>query len=354
MSPDTDFLFSIRFIGLIALLAHLNASPAMSQKSNTEPENLVELNNGCLLREIQFQEGCISSTSLRMAGQERNYIHASEEFSFRVNEQVVNGSSGWILEGTEAIRDKRSGSGTRISLAGTNDLEGLLVEINYLLYPDMPLVRKWLRIENRSHRDMMIEALNVEDLQTDFSQVSTVVHHNYARMKQLGSFIGSWDDPVVVAHRSDIQRGRGVVEALRSGVQMNTLAHFMNVDDLAVLRHRQLDREARRQVILQALRQVGKSYDFNFDTQSADRIVCSELVYHAYGDVKWPTERKLGRVVVSPDNIAQEATGTGPFNVVLLYHDGAEVTQSAQTQLATLIEPKVVTLAHSEIGAFAP
>jgi hypothetical protein len=51
-------------------------------------------------------------------------------------------------------------------------------------------------------------------------------------------------------------------------------------------------------------------------------IVCSELVYHAYGDVPWPTERKLGRVVVSPDNIAQEAVNGGPFNVALLYHDG--------------------------------
>lgn len=163
-----------------------------------------------------------------------------------------------------------------------------------------------------------------------------------------------WDDPVVVAYHSEIHQGRGVVEALRSGVQMNTLAHFMNVDDLAVLRHRQLDREARRQVILQALRQVGKAYDFNFDTQSADRIVCSELVYHAYGDVKWPTERKLGRVVVSPDNIAQEAIGAGHFTVAMLYHDGVEVTDSAQTQLAALIEPKVVALAHSDMGEYGP
>ena len=166
--------------------------------------------------------------------------------------------------------------------------------------------------------------------------------------------LGLWEHPVVVAHQAEIRRGRGVVEALRSGVQMNTLAHFSNVDDLAVLRHRHLDREARRRVILQALRQVGKAYDFNFDTQSANRIVCSELVYHAYGDVRWPTERKLGRVVVSPDNIAQEATGTGPFEVVVLYHDGVEVTEALQARLSALIEPKVVTLAHSEPAVLGP
>ncbi len=163
-----------------------------------------------------------------------------------------------------------------------------------------------------------------------------------------------WEHPVVVAYRSEIRNGRSVIEALRSGVEMNTLKHFLNVDDLAILRHRHLDRKSRRQVILQALRQVGKEYDFNFDTQSADRIVCSELIYHAYGDVKWPTDRKLGRVVVSPDNIAQEATGQGPFTVTLLYHDGIEIRDSLQARLATMIEPRVVTLAHRDLDYISP
>ncbi len=166
--------------------------------------------------------------------------------------------------------------------------------------------------------------------------------------------LGLWEHPVVVAHRSEIRNGRSVVEALRSGVEMNTLKHFLNVDDLAVLRHKDLDRKARRQVILQALRQVGKEYDFNFDTQSADRIVCSELVYHAYGDIKWPTDRKLGRVVVSPDNIAQEATGSGAFAVTLLYHDGIEIRDALQARLATFIEPRVVTLAHRDLDYISP
>ena len=166
--------------------------------------------------------------------------------------------------------------------------------------------------------------------------------------------LGLWEHPVVVKYQSQIRRGRGVVEALRSGVEMNTLAHFMNVDDLAVLRHRDLDRESRRHVILQALRQVGKAYDFNFDTQSTNRIVCSELVYHAYGDVRWPTERKLGRVVVSPDNIAQEAVNGGPFSVTLLYHDGVEVKERPDARLARLIEPRVVALARGGAEHLAP
>jgi uncharacterized protein YycO len=163
-----------------------------------------------------------------------------------------------------------------------------------------------------------------------------------------------WEHPLVVAHRAEIRNGRSVVEALRSGVEMNNLEHFMNVDDLAVLRHRSLNREARREVILEALRQVGKAYDFNFDTQSANRIVCSELVYHAYGDVEWPTDRTLGRVVVSPDNIAQKAVDDGPFQVALLYHDGNEVRNSLEARLGTLIEPRVVTLAQGGLDDVSP
>jgi uncharacterized protein YycO len=163
-----------------------------------------------------------------------------------------------------------------------------------------------------------------------------------------------WEHPLVVAHRAKIRNGRGVVEALRSGVEMNSLEHFMNVDDLAVLRHRALDRDKRRQVILEALRQVGKAYDFSFDTQSANTIVCSELVYHAYGDVRWPTDRALGRVVVSPDNIAQKAIRNGPFAVAVLYHDGNEIRHSQQAKLATLIEPRVITLAQGGLEDVSP
>ena len=166
--------------------------------------------------------------------------------------------------------------------------------------------------------------------------------------------LGLWDHPVVLPHQQAIAEGHGVVEALRSGVEMNTMAHFLNVDDLAVLRHRTLDDDARREVILQTLRQVGKAYDFNFDAQSIDRIVCSELVYHAYGNVPWPTDRKLGRVVVSPDNIAQQAVGDGRFDVAVLYHDGERIDQSPGEQLAKLIEPRVVMLAGGGADSVSP
>ena len=49
---------------------------------------------------------------------------------------------------------------------------------------------------------------------------------------------------------------------------------------------------------------MGKTYDFNFDVETTDKLVCSELLYQSFGDVAWPTEKYLGRVTISPDNVA--------------------------------------------------
>ncbi len=163
-----------------------------------------------------------------------------------------------------------------------------------------------------------------------------------------------WDHPLVVPHQTQIRQGKSVVEALRSGVEMNSLEHFMNIDDLGVLRHRKLNRDERREVILETLRQVGKAYDFGFDTQSANRIVCSELVYHAYGKVQWPTDRTLGRVVISPDNVAQKAVDRGPFKIIQLYHDGKEIKHGRRAKFAALIEPKVIAAVQGGMEDVSP
>lgn len=158
--------------------------------------------------------------------------------------------------------------------------------------------------------------------------------------------LGIWDHPTVQPHQAAIRAGRGVVEALRSGVVMNSQQHFINIDDLAVLRHEDLPPAQRIEVILQALRQVGKAYDFNFDVRTTDRIVCSELVYHSYVHLDWPTDRMLGRVTISPDNVAVRATGLGPLSVVLLYHDGDEIAAGRQEAMERFVKAQVVRLAR--------
>lgn len=153
-----------------------------------------------------------------------------------------------------------------------------------------------------------------------------------------------WDHPVVAPYHDEIRSGRLVVEALRSGVEMNSLDHFLNIDSIGVLRRPALSREERSRIILQALRQVGKAYDFNFDVESNERIYCSKLVYVAYQDVEWPTKRSLGRTTFTPDDVAIRAVTGDELTLIEFYHNGARVTDN----------PVVAMAAQMGVGAPRP
>lgn len=150
--------------------------------------------------------------------------------------------------------------------------------------------------------------------------------------------LGVWDSisPELQAH---IRDGRRIVEALRVGVTMSSLPHFLNIDDLLVLRDtRPLTDDYRRQAVLTALAQVGKEYDFNFDVYSHSRIVCSELAYVVFPDISWPLARTMGRYTISPDNVAQLAVGTAPVLApAILYRNGKRVNAALPATLAALI-----------------
>lgn len=132
------------------------------------------------------------------------------------------------------------------------------------------------------------------------------------------------DLPIVQKNLAKINEGRGVVEALRNGVQLNKLQDFMNVDDVAILRPKNLTLADRLEAVELALGNLGKKYDFNFDVNTTDTIVCSELVYIAYPQVDFVTKNVLGSFAITPDDIALRAGATeaDPLQLVLFGHDG--------------------------------
>lgn len=143
--------------------------------------------------------------------------------------------------------------------------------------------------------------------------------------------LGVWDDPAVVKYHKDIIAGKRIIEALRPGVQINTLNHFLDIDDLLVLRDPNLTAENRKEFLIRAFQQVGKEYDFNFDVETDSKIVCSEIVYVVFHDIAWPTKQTLGRYTISPDNVASkvfEDNGVISLEPVLMYRSGQRV-QSA-------------------------
>jgi len=149
--------------------------------------------------------------------------------------------------------------------------------------------------------------------------------------------LGIWKHPLVIKHHKEIRGGNSVVEALRSGVVMSPLKKFMNIDDIGILRVVANQQKNMANNILLALRQVGKDYDFNFDVESSDKIVCSELIYISFTSIKWPTVNTLGRYTISPDNVAVKALGDGPLELVVLVHDGKVIENHAKQFMASLM-----------------
>jgi hypothetical protein len=82
-----------------------------------------------------------------------------------------------------------------------------------------------------------------------------------------------------------------------------------------------------KEALILAFRQLGKKYDFNFDVDTTDKIVCSELAYVSFPSVDWPTERTLGRHSISPDNVAKLAWNNVPLELIVFYHDGEFVDE---------------------------
>ncbi|MBS1599497.1 MAG: alpha-galactosidase [Bacteroidetes bacterium] len=168
----------------------------------------IRLNNGVLKRIISFSHDSLYSHELLLQGDSNNFIRTSKDFSFSINNEKLDGYTGWELISTSSIHDDHDGAGIKIIIKGKNKWRGIQVDLNYLLYPKLPVIRKWIGITNNSPADINVQALDVEDLQTELSQVSSVVYNNYGRMKELGHFVGTWDDPVVVVH--DITQRRGM------------------------------------------------------------------------------------------------------------------------------------------------
>ena len=114
--------------------------------------------------------------------------------------------------------------------------------------------------------------------------------------------LGLADDPRVAkklgpfAAPDALGHAHAVIEATSEGVIFTSAEHSIGeADGVAVLRPR-VDDAARREIIARAFDHSGKPYDFDFDFFSADKLVCTEVVYRATaGHVDLPLVEVLGR-----------------------------------------------------------
>lgn len=154
-----------------------------------------------------------------------------------------------------------------------------------------------------------------------------------------GKTISLLSHPDVLPHLEKISQGKMIVEALREpGVTMNTFEHFMDIDDLLIVRRPDIDPKRIGEYALKTIQQVGKPYDFNFDIETEREIVCSELVYIVFNDQDWPISREFGRYTISPDHVAWKGA-EGDYDMVMMYVDGKKIDQNRSvSELRRILE----------------
>lgn len=116
-----------------------------------------------------------------------------------------------------------------------------------------------------------------------------------------------------------------IIEAVTSGVRITSLFDFLDADDLVVLRPKckQVINFSDTTAILQAFRQIGKEYDFDFNTEENSKIICSELACMCFPKINWEQIHFFGKKTISPDNIVRTCLKED-FEIVTFYHNGKE------------------------------
>lgn len=131
-----------------------------------------------------------------------------------------------------------------------------------------------------------------------------------------------------------------VIEAIEPGVVIRSLPVSADADFVVVLRPRLLNKHDGLRALLEAFENVGKPYDYNFDFDTRDAFVCSELVFDAYFEnlpekhgLHFTTSLVNGRKIVSPLDMANkfiQERGTTMAELSFVYFlRGNEATQSA-------------------------
>ena len=136
-----------------------------------------------------------------------------KEFSFFINGKEVNaGNTAKMFDYVEyeIIKNENSSTQLTITLKGIagKASAALLVKVNYEIYDDLPTVRKWIEIQNRSGKECLITDLQWENINMEIYPPSWIpqvcsfadVYGTYGQNIQKTPYIGRTDDPAILVY----------------------------------------------------------------------------------------------------------------------------------------------------------
>lgn len=168
------------------------------------------LNNGVVQRIITLPTGGghFLTTSYKPLPGDFNYFQKKNpDFQFELNDNVYTGSDDWTLVMIQKITDDKQGDGAAVRLHSKDGKVELT--INFLLYPNLPVIRKSLTIKNLTTEPVRLESVDIEKFSVTayFATTFSWICHDYGRRRSIGPYDGNFQDALLTVHNSDWQQG---------------------------------------------------------------------------------------------------------------------------------------------------
>lgn len=191
------------------------------------------LNNGIVQRIIKLpgDTGSFVTNSYRPVYGTFHYFSTRNiDFQFEIDGRTYSGNTNWNLIQIKTITDDLQGNGAAVILQSTD--KKIELTVNFLMYPGLPIVRKYLVVKNISKEEISLESVDVEKFNFPSAYPSTYswIYSDYGRRKSIGPYEGNMQDALFILHDPDRESGI-VVGNEASGVLKRT-SFFWNAQEL--------------------------------------------------------------------------------------------------------------------------
>lgn len=221
---------------ILSILFFISVSAQFAKWSKTE----LTLNNGIVQRIITLPstEGQFLTTSYKpLTGDFKYFNPSNTDFQFEVNGQIYSGKSNWSLADVKAICNELQGDGAAVILLSSD--KKIELTLKFLLYPNLPVIRKSLVIKNLTNTEVALESVDVEKLGVTNYWASTFswIYSDYGRRKSIGPYEGNLQDALVIVHNMNWDAGI-VIGNEASGVLKRTAVFWDAAEITTGLTHK--------------------------------------------------------------------------------------------------------------------
>ena len=197
-----------RIIILLALSLSAGVLQADHFASWTKTE--LTLNNGLVKRVINLpsvNSGFITTLYSPLNGDFKYFVKSNPDFQFEVNDVAYSGKGIWELLDIQIITDAKEGDGAAVKLFSED--KKIELTVNFLLYPNSPVIRKYLIVKNLTDKAVKLESVDVERFEViGYAPVTfSWIYHDYGRRRFIGPYEGGKQDALIIVHNMNWEQG---------------------------------------------------------------------------------------------------------------------------------------------------